>query len=274
MLRREGLGAQTSTVDEDLPIPEPAVLAVLYAPGQRPSIDAVRLAGEASGAFALSFDPRAGVSGGGDHGLTDHSQGDGTGWAELLITGLTFDVAGLAPGPAETMPSVAQRYGLADNLSVEGLEAVLVQPGAHLAGAAGMLPVVRGCVAMGAALATHTDAAAVVWIPARTAMATDYFSATIGDWLGGGAFPALGLTSLVPGGSGITSEGLTFFTGQELEVAGSDLADTGRIAVRMVHTLVGHGRLAAPTQLAGPEGEPLQAEPSDDGKWVRVWSQS
>lgn len=266
-------GAQTSTVDEDLPIPEPAVLAVLYAPGQRPSIDDVRLAGAASGAFALSFDPSDGVSGGGDRGDGDIQQVDATGWAELLITGLTFDVTGLAPGPAETMPGVAHRYGLADNLLVEELEAVLVQPGAHLAGATAMLPVVRGCVALGAALAMHSAAAAVVWIPARTVMGSDYFAATIADWLGGGAFPALGLTSLVPGPGGIASEGLAFFTGQELEVAGSDLAHTGRIAVRMVHTLVGYGRLAAPIQLVGPEGEPLQAEPSDDGKWVRVRSQ-
>ena len=84
------------------------------------------------------------------------------------------------------------------------------------------------------------------------------------------ALKALGLTALVPGESGMTSEGLAFFTGQELEVAGSDLAQAGRIAVRMVHTLVNHGRLAAPTRLAGPEGEPLLAEPSGDGSRVRV----
>ena len=236
-----------------MPIPEQAVLAVLYAPGQRPSIDAVRLAGEASGAFAVTFDP-----------------GDGAEWAELLITGLTFDVAGLAPGPVEATPAIAHRFGLAADWSGQGLEAVLVRPGAHLAGAAAMLPVVRGCVALGAALATQTGAAAIVWIPARSAMAPDYFAATIGDWLGGGAFPALGLTALVPGESGMTSEGLAFFTGQELEVAGSDLALAGRIAVRMVHTLVSHGRLATPTRLAGPEGEPLLAEPSGDGSRVRV----
>ena len=248
------------------------MLAVLYAPGDRPSIEAVRQAGEKSGAFALSFDPRERSLGDADPSASISDQE--TGWAELLITGLTFDVAGLAPGPGEPPPAVAHRYGLVEHLSLEGLEAVLVQPGAHLAGAAAMLPVVRGCVALGAALATHTGAAAVVWIPARTAMTTDYFAATIGTWLSGGAFPALGLTALAAGGSGLTSEGLAFFTGQELEVAGNDLAHTGRIAVRMVHSLVGHGRLAAPTQLTGPEGECLQAEPSDDGKWVRVWSQA
>ena len=57
-------------------MPEQAVLAVLYTAGRRPSIDAVRLAGEATGAFALTFDP-----------------GECAGWAELLVTGLTFEAA-------------------------------------------------------------------------------------------------------------------------------------------------------------------------------------
>lgn len=239
-----------------MPVAEQALLAVLYAPGRRPSIGAVRLAGEASGAFALTFDP-----------------GEAAGWAELLVTGLAFDVAGLVPGPGEATPAIAHRFGLDDDCPVEALEAVILRPGAHLAGAAAMLPVVRACVALGAALATHTGAVAVVWIPARSAMAPDYFAATIADWLGGGAFPALGLTALVPGASGMTSEGLAFFTGQELEVAGSDLAQAGRIAVRMVHTLVSHGPLVAPTRLAGPDGEPLLAEPVGDGSKVRVRSQ-
>lgn len=230
------------------------MLAVLFAPGQRPSLDDVRRAGEASGAFAVSHDP-----------------GGGAGWAELLITGLTFDVAGLAGVPGEAVPPFAHRFGFApDETAGEGLEAVLLRPGAHLAGAAAMLPVVRGCVALGSALATATGAAAVVWIPARTVMAPDYFAATIGDWLGGGAFPALGLTALVPGGSVMTSEGLAFFTGQEIEVCGGDHTQASRIAVRMVHTLVSHGPLTAPIQLTGPDGEPLLAEPSGDASRVRV----
>ena len=236
-----------------MPVPEQAVLAMLYVPGQRPSLDAVRRAGKASAAFAVSYDP-----------------GEGAGWAELLVTGLTFELAGLAPGPGEAIPPLAHRFGLAWDWPGEALEAVLVRPGAHLVGAAAMLPVVRACVALGAALAGHTDATAVVWIPARTAMAPDYFAATIADWQGGGAFPALGLTALVAGASGVTSEGLAFFTGQEIEVYGSDLAAAGRIAVRMVHTLVGHGPLVAPTRLTGPDGESLLAEPFGDGSRVRL----
>ena len=242
-----------------MPGSEEGVLALLYAAGRRPSVDDVRRAGEASGVFAITFD-------------SDEEPG----WAEVLVTGLTFEVRGLAPGEGEPVPPTAHRFGLESTWSGDAMEAVVVRPGAHLAGAAAMLPVVRGCVALAAALAEQTDAAAVVWIPARSAMGADYFGSVIADWLGGGAFPALGLTALIPSESGIESEGLAFFTGQELEVVadpGSDPGRAGRIAVRMVHLLVGHGPLTAPTPLTGPEGEPLLAEPVGDGSKVRVGSQ-
>ena len=239
-----------------MPPPEEGVLALLYAAGARPSADDVRRAGVASGAFAVTFEP------GGDPG-----------WVEVLVTGLTFDVNGLAPGKTQPPPPIAHRFGLDGGWSSDTLEALVLRPGAHLAGAAAMLPVVRGCVALAAALASQTGAVAVAWIPARSAMSVDYFASVIADWLGGGAFPALGLTALVPTATGIASEGLHFFTGQELEVVaapGSDPALAGRIAVRMVHQLVSHGPLAAPTRLAGPEGEPLLAEPVGGGSKVRV----
>lgn len=196
--------------------------------------------------------------------------GNAAGWAELLVTGLTFDVAGLSPGEREAVPSIAHRFGLDWDWRGEALEAVLVRPGEHLAGAAAMVPVVRACVALGAALADHTGATAVVWIPAGSAMAPDYFAETIADWQNGGAFPALGLTALVAGPSGVTSEGLAFFTGQEIEVCGDDLAQAGRIAVRLIHSLTNHGPLLVPTDLTGPDGETLWAQPSGDGGKVRV----
>lgn len=229
------------------------MLAVLYERGQRPSIDAVRHAADASGAFALSHDP------GGD-----------AGWAEALVTGLTFDLCGLAPGAGEAVPPIAHRFGLTPDWRGDALEAVLVRPGAHLAGAAAMLPVVRACVALGAALAGQTGAVAVVWIPARSAMTPDYFAGAVADWQGGGAFPALGLAALVADRAGMTSEGLAFFTGQEIEVCGSDRSHAGRIAVRLIHGLVSHGPLLVPTDLTGPDGERLRAQPSDDGCTVRV----
>lgn len=232
------------------------VLALLYAAGGRPSLEDVRRAGEATGEFAVTFAP-----------------GEDPGWAEVLITGLTFEVSGLAPGPSEPVPPVAHRFGLKDNQPGAAIEAVIVRPGPHLAGAAAMLPVVRGCSALAAALAGHTRATAVVWIPARSVMSVDYFASMIADWLGGGAFPALGLTALVAGLSGIESEGLGFFTGQELEVLADSTGAPGRTArtaIRMIDLLVNHGRLAGPMGLTGPEGEPLWAEPVDGGHKVCV----
>lgn len=232
------------------------MFALLYAAGQRPSLVAVRRAAATSGAFAVTFDP-----------------GAEAGWAELLITGLGFDVGGLAPGSAEPMPPIAHRFGLADAWPEGPPEAIVVRPGTHLAGAAAMLPVVRGAAALAAALAMQTGAAGVAWIPAGSAMGTDYFGSVIAEWLGGGAFPALGLTALVPNAAGLESQGLRFFTGAELEVVTApdgDLARAGRVAVRMIDLLVSHGPLTAPIRLTGPDGELLLAEPVAGGSKVRV----
>ncbi|MEO7385080.1 MAG: hypothetical protein ABIU18_09145, partial [Novosphingobium sp.] len=190
------------------------LLALLYEAGRRPSIGDVRRAGEESGAFGVSFDP-----------------GEHEDWAELLITGLTFEVAGLVPGEAAPAPEIAHRFGLDGAWPASALEAIVVRPGVHLAGAAAMLPVVRGAAALAAALADRTAAAAAVWIPSRSAMGADYFASVIADWLAGGAFPALGMIALVPSATGIVSEGLGFFTGQELDVEtaeGRDIAQAGR----------------------------------------------
>jgi hypothetical protein len=232
------------------------VLALLYAAGERPAVMDLRRAAEASGGFAVTFAP----------------EGE-PGRAEVLITGLAFELSGLAPGEGEPIPAIAHRFGFEDSLPDTGWEAIVLRPGPHLAGAAAMLPVVRGCVALAAALAKETHAGAVAWLPARSAMGSDYFAAVVADWLNGGAFPVLGLTALVRGGSGFASEGLAFFTGQELDLIaspGGEPAQTGRIAIRLIDLLAAHGPVTAPIQLAGPDGEPLLAEPMIDGSRVRV----
>ena len=66
----------------------------------------------------------------------------------------------------------------------------------------------------------------------------------------------------------LVSCGLGFLIGQELELAPSethDLAQMGRIAVRLIDALVHIGPLAEPQQLIGPDGEKLFAVPRADG---------
>ena len=166
------------------------------------------------------------------------------------------------------------RYGLPDRFG-GALEAIGLYPGAHLGDGGNLLPVVRVMAGLAAGLLDFPEAQAVVWHPAGTALAPDVFRQAIGDWLAGGAFPSLGLTALVREADGaLASEGLAFFTGQELRVeptCGKTPSDLGKIAVRLVHRLVDSEPVLSRQKITGPNGERLIAEPREGGRVVRVW---
>ncbi|HZV08626.1 MAG TPA: hypothetical protein VFF94_02675, partial [Novosphingobium sp.] len=197
------------------------------------------------------------------------------GWLELLITGLAFDLVGLAPAAALPTPAVRHRFGVAGPDPEAPLEAVVLRPGAHLAGGENLLPVVRAMMQLAVDLAGLGGVEAVIWAPAATMMGRDYFLRNVGRWLEGGAFPALGLTALLREADGaICSDGLAFFTGQELRIeptsqngAGGD----GKIAIRLIHSLVSGGDISPPCLVDGPEGEVLRIEPARSGGLWRVW---
>jgi hypothetical protein len=249
------LGAGTTAIaaHDTSPGPDEALLALLFAPGQRPSADDLRALAERDGAFMLS-----------------HVPANEPGWVEALVTGLTFEVHGLAPGEPEPAHAVAHRYGLPSGWWEPRLEAVTLRPGPHLAAGRAMLPVVRGCVALGVALAALPGVEAAVWLPARVAMGSGYFRGVADAWLGGGAFPALGLTALgdAPDG-GLNSHGLGFFVNRELHVApspGASAAQLAKVAMRAVHALVEGHPEPLPAALNGPHGERWAV--SDDGARV------
>ena len=76
------------------------VLSLVYASGQRPTLDAVADLTARPGAiqrFSISHIP----------------QGDAV-WAELLSAGLTYDCRGLAPGEPAAPPGRGTMLGLAD----------------------------------------------------------------------------------------------------------------------------------------------------------------
>lgn len=185
-------------------------------------------------------------------------------WLELVVDGLTFDLVGIAPGAALAPPEVAYRF----NCDVEGAgdsEAIGLFPGPHIASGLRSLPILRTLLALGADLAERLDGVATVcWTPARSAIAPQFFLRTVRAWLGGGAFPALGLLGLWFDRSGaLRSEGLSLLLGRELLIDPAlthDRARAMRLAIRAVHELVGMRLPAARHDFTTEEGDCLVCE--------------
>lgn len=225
--------------------------ALFYAPDGVPSLASIRSALSPALRFSISNAP-------------DESEG----WVELLREGLTFDLRGLAGGPPCAFPNIGGSLGIGE-AEVRALTPLLLAPGPHLAGAGRLLPVIRGAVGLLVDLARISDAAAISWLPSRSALAPALFERAVQPWLDGGPFPALALTALHrEDGGGVRSEGLKFLMGQEFLLEpkpGSTGDHTLRVAVRLVDWLVAHGPVTAPVEaiLAGTGAVLLEAPECD-----------
>lgn len=241
-------------------------LCLLFAAGTRPSVEDVeRLFAEAGQRI-------------GKVARISSRRGMAEGWLELLASGLTFDLTGLIPGAAMPRPRARHFFGLAPQVAEGEFEAISLLPGPHIAGGEAMLPVIRIMAEVASALADGFACKVVCWQPAGCWMDSGYFARIAEGWSDGGAFPALGLTGIErTQDGGVESDGLAFFIGQELRVEarrGEGAADTVKLAVRVIDHLVRHGPLAAREELTGPDGEALLAEPSADGRFVRLWREA
>jgi hypothetical protein len=235
-------------------------LALLFPAGARADVAAVEALSQTQRfASAACISSRRGLS---------------DGWVELLAGGLTFDLSGLAPADAEPVPAPRHVFGLPRDIDPGGWEACLLSPGPHLAAAGAMEPVVRGMALLASVLGEGLGAEAICWMPAASWMDSTYFARIVDGWSSGGAFPALGFSGMERLSDGtIASEGLAFFTGQELRVeprVGEAPADTVKLAVRLADRLVREGPIVEPGLLTGPDLESLFAEPSADGRQVRL----
>lgn len=215
----------------------PALLSLVFAPGARPAAVALGAAGAAAATngFAVTLEARA----------------EGGDWAELLASGLTFDCHGIAPGPAAPLPPVGTLLGLT---TAPAGEAISIQPGPHIASGIALAPVVRVLLGLAADLARLPEVMAVCWHPSECWMAPDYFARIATDWLGGGAFPALGLIALArdPAG-GLATKGLAFFIGQELALSPDlDLLPEAmaKLAIRLIDSLITLGPIVEPREFA------------------------
>lgn len=206
--------------------------SLLVDEGARPDV-AVLARLEQAGAFAIS-----------------NRAADGVEWVELLRDGLTFDLDGLAPGPAAALPGISSWYGFE---AQPGLSAMTLSVGPHLAGAAHLLPVVKAAASLLAALSALPGVSAVAWLPASTATRRDWFATAADAWERGGPFPALALSALERDERGtLRSRGLAFLVGAEFALTGvADLAPeaAARIAIRLSDWLVAHGIPAVPGEV-------------------------
>ncbi len=241
------------------------LLSLVFANGNRPDSDSLITLAASGGERAAS----GGAAGVGF--AVSHRPATDEGWLELLAMGLAFDCRGLVPAAPAPLPAAGQQFGL--NQKVLG-EAISLAPGPHLEGGENLLPVIRVLCGLGATLAQLAGVQAVCWEPAKSWMEPQYFIRTITDWLGGGAFPALGLTSLERESNGtFVSHGLDFLIGQELRFEPDrDLppAAAARIAVRLIHQLVEGGAITSACDLVCPDGKNLSAVPVRDGRQLRV----
>lgn len=206
-----------------------------------------------------------------------HVPDPATGTLELLAQGLAFELTGLAEAPTLAPPPVRHRFGL-PAAPLDHLAALIIRPGVHLQAAINLLPVVRAQAAIAARLATLPGVQALCWTPAASAMAPATYASTVIAWLDGGPFPALGFTALVPAADGaLRSEGLAFFTGQELHLEphpGRSPREAARIAVRLIDELAGAEPLAGKTRFTGPSGESLIADPDGEHGVIRIYSEA
>lgn len=254
-------------------LPEVAGLSLLFAAGSRPSaadVERVFNAPQAAGAAVHGV--------GGAIARISSRRGVQEGWLELLASGLTFDLRGLAEGEACPVPPPSHYFGLPRRVADLVLEAITLAPGPHIGGGGAMVPVVKAMAVVTSELALKLGPMAVCWQPAASWMDSDYFARIIAAWRGGGAFPALGMCGVErkPDG-GVESQGLAFLVGHELRVEprpGEPAAETVKLAVRMIDHLVRHGPIQGREALTGPSGEALLAETASHGRFVRLWREA
>ena len=230
--------------------------SLLFAPHRRPDAAGVRRAAAEQAGFQISLDPPHTTPGGGN-------------WLELVVNGMTFDLTGLAPGDPSPLPAGRLAPALMRMDDALEVEAITLQPGPHLAGGAGMVPVIRCLALLTAQLADLPALRAVAWHPAGQWALPQHFRSSVLGWIDGGVFPGLALASLIPlEDGGLQSRGLALFTGQELrlqpDMAG-DPAEQVKLALRLMHWLVDRGGVTQDEALTGPNGERLIVRPGADG---------
>lgn len=251
-------------------------LLLFFEKGTRPSCPDVGHALRSSRRIFVSHDSSRSKRGAGEGALNHSATEIEDCWLELVADGLTFDLLGLAGGPALAAPEVAHRFGTTIELEGGDYEAFGLFPGPHLAEGANSLPIVRTMVGIANELAAAMPGVgAFYWSPARSLMEPAFYTRVVEEWLAGGPFPALGLIGYAIDDDGaLRSDGLTFLADREIAVLpplSQDRIFATRLAVRVANLLV--GSLPPEETLAFRfEGRELRLRPSPDCRSIFVES--
>ncbi len=248
-----------------------AELHLLFAPGKRPDLPALRAFAGRLPAVSVSHVPAPE-----DMSHAEMTWSGQLEWVELLRDGLTFDCSGLAPGPSAPLPTFAHRFDLPALPGPDEAETLVLRPGPHLIEGGFSLPLARGLLALGCEFVRQfDDLLAVGWGPAGTAIGQRFFESVVSAWLEGGAFPALGLTAFAEtADDALESVGLAHWIGQELRIEpplSADRVAATRLGIRLVNHLVLAGGLSEDDRIVAPDGTRLLLRPSRDRSVVSVW---
>lgn len=231
-------------------------LLILFHRNPRPTLEQVRDA--CDGADIIDAAPQP---------LADPSRGV----VELRRSGLTFDLAGLAPGPAVPIPDLGGAE-LDDAIAQEGTRALSLRVGPHIAAGRRTLAILRAWFTLAQGVGQRLGAEGVCWVPGGVVIGMEGLTRQIDSWEARGDVPVNLLASFRSTIDGaLQSHGLHTFTGQELRIEPPLAQAEGNALARLLFThLFYAGKQTQSGQLTAPDGHPLRIEPSADGRYVRV----
>ncbi len=262
---------------------------LLFEAGKRPRVAAIHAFAAAWESVFVSHDPSAQVTSDEtpakrDAALRKQATSPDAGtkvlpqaklWVELLRDGLTFDVLGLAPGPACQRPDAEHRFDWSDLQAAADYEVLRLVAGPHLQGSERSEPVLRTMLALARDLTLFfEEIAAVIWPPSASLIGRRFFESTVTAWLDGGPFPALGLTAFVlRDKAALETVGLGLWIGQELRIEAplaEDKVAATRLGVRLINHLIMLGGLTREERIIAPDGARLIMQPSADRTFIVV----
>jgi hypothetical protein len=171
---------------------------------------------------------------------------------EVVYRGVTFRLT-----ISQDVPELAGIKKIFCNLDASSIGcAIGLELSDHVAGGERIPAIIQALLGAGQKLGTSLGAVGAVWHPANIVSGFDYFSEAVADYLGGGAFPVLLMVNFRAGhDSMINSTGLSFVSGQELQIAGGGMEQNEimRRVVRVAHDIAVNGSIQAGTKLSGIE---------------------